>query len=274
MYQSNLHKLLIQTLDDITWTKSTKDEDNFRHVICSALYKFISPNCVEIPSTRSGRGDINIFGRKIELKYASRQKQVGIVSIIADCDRLLRQEVEFCIVSISLETDAEDSYVDTCIPLPVMNPATVTPDFGNTGAAPNIYRKVSLFLAATYPHFINITAPGAVGRPTYRYLSFEDVSAISRSSFLQTFQGLIHVDVIGSREDGLITFLYKRADQVQADPLAASPIQDIKIPSAPNPVIIGQYQLVDAVSRTQKTGATKPLGKKIVETGVPCFRIY
>lgn len=75
MYNSRMHQVLVESIKNTIWVKSTKNEDNFRQVLCSSLYTHISPSNLSIPSTRSGGGDIEIFGRKIEIKYANAEKK-------------------------------------------------------------------------------------------------------------------------------------------------------------------------------------------------------
>jgi hypothetical protein len=98
MYQSNLHKILRGALESTKWTRSTKDEDNYRQVLCASLYEKISPNNVEIPSTRSAHGDIKIFGRRIEIKYANNEKVEELVKLLEDFDLLLESKIEFSLV--------------------------------------------------------------------------------------------------------------------------------------------------------------------------------
>ena len=125
MYRSELHSILVNTLERAKWTRSTRDEDNFRQVICLHLYERISPNNTEIPSTRSGAGDIRIFGRKIELKYVSHEKRDKLDTILADLDLLIESKVEFCIVAIRFAVDHRDGDLVRAVDLPLLK---------NTGA--------------------------------------------------------------------------------------------------------------------------------------------
>jgi hypothetical protein len=107
-------------------------------------------------------------------------------------------------------------------------------------------------------------------KPT-AYLSFEISSAVDRSSFLETPGGLIHTDVIGSKEDGLISFLFKRADNIELKPLSTT-YTPIDIPYNTKGIRISEYYLSDAVCYTAKD--TKKLRARTIETNVPCFRIF
>ena len=273
MYQSNLHAILVQSLVGTVWTRSTKDEDNFRQVICSSLYSHISPNNVEIPSTRSGHGDIKVFNRKIEIKYASNEKTEDLAGVIEDFELLLESKIEFVIVAIKLDTSAVDNFLHRCIHMPMLSAQNARADFGNKVLRGQNYKQISIFLPATYPH-----APQAMtlrtgrGKNSTAYLSIERTFSISRSSFLDTGNGLIHVDVIGSKEDGLICFLYKRADGIELVDTQV-PHTEIQIPYNPNPLVIGTSRIVNAEAKSMKRNGQQIAYSRIVETSVPCIDI-
>jgi hypothetical protein len=274
LYKSHLHEILIKTLEGTRWTRSTKDEDNFRQVVCSSLYTHISPNNVEIPSTRSGHGDIKIFNRRIELKYASNEKPEQLEAVIEDFELLLESKIEFSIVAIKLDSSAVDNYLHRCIHMPMLAAMGAQPGFGNRAIAGHTYKQISIFLAATYPH-----APKAMklkegrGKNSTAYLSFESTCAITRFSFLDTPKGLLHVDVIGSKEDGLMCFLFKRADGVQLVDVEANTKNDICIPYAPNPIKIAESRIVNVEAKSQKGGLTQATRCVTVESSVPCFNL-
>jgi hypothetical protein len=276
MYHSHLHQILVDTLKGTIWTRSTKDEDNFRQVVCSSLYSYVSPNNVEIPSTRSGNGDIKIFGRKIELKYASSDKREGLGSFLEDFDLLLNSRIEFCIMAIKLDASKDDKYVHRCVHLPMLPQSGALGTFGNRSIAGSTYKSISVFLSATYPHAsTKMKVRVGKGKNATAFLSFEAVTAIARSSFLETHMGVIHVDVIGSREDGLMCFLYKRADNVKLIDVPGGITGQFEIPNNPSPIVIGTTRMVNAVADSQKTvGAGRDAAySNVQETNVLAIKI-
>lgn len=274
MYQSELHIVLRKTLEKTRWTRSTKDEDNFRQVVCSSLYEFISPNNVEIPSTRSGHGDIKIFGRKIELKYASNEKVETLDAVLEDFDLVLDDKVEFSIVAIRLDPSAADNHLHRAVKIPMLAKTGALAIFGDHGVAPNTYKGISIFLSATFPHAPKaITMKSGKGKNATSYLSFENSSAIARSSFMETTRGIIHVDVIGCKEDGLIIFLYKKAHNVRLEDVDPGAVANIEIPYAPLPLKIASIRLVNASCVQQKFVGNPALELSSVESNVYCFKI-
>jgi hypothetical protein len=274
MYQTELHRILVSVLKGTLWTRSTKDEDNFRQVVCASIYKHISENNVEIPSTRSGHGDIKIFNRKIELKYASTEKQEDLDSITEDFELLLESRIEFSIVAAKIDTPIIENHLHRCIHFPKLKQEGEAADFGRRTHDGAQYRNISIFLAATYPHAPTIiTETPGKGNKSSSYLSFESSHSLSKSSFLTTHKGLIHVDVVGSREDGLICFLFKRANNIELVRTAPAhgPIQ-IEIPYAP-PIRIATCTHVDVWSRSKKRQERSYVNNVLLESQVPNFDI-
>lgn len=267
MYRSELHSILIRALEEAKWTRSTRDEDNFRQVICSHLYESISPNNTEIPSTRSGAGDIKIFGRKIELKYVNAEKRDKLDTILADLDRLIDSKVEFCIVAIRFTSDHKDSHLVRAVDLPLLASNGATAPIANH--PPHNYYGPGIFLPACHVHSIDrisVTVDGET-KKTNSYISVEHVHNIERSSFIAIGAHRLHVDVIGSKEDGLLTFLYKRADAVDFDVLQAP--QDIFVLYAPNPLPLASIERVKVSTKPQL------LGRRVIvlEEDVALFKI-
>ncbi len=267
MYRSELHDILIQALAEAKWTRSTRDEDNFRQVICSHLYKKISPNNTEIPSTRSGAGDIRIFGRKIELKYVNAEKRDKLDIILADLDQLIDKKVEFCIVAVRFTSDHKDSHLVRAVDLPLLASTNATLPIADH--PPHNYYGPGIFLPACYVHAIDrisITSDG-VSKRTNSYISVEHVHNIERSCFVATGNHTLHVDVIGSKEDGLLTLLYKRADELEMEVIKAP--HDICAPYLPNPMRVASVERVNAYSKPQLMGRKRVL----IEADVALFRI-
>lgn len=274
LYSSRLHAILKECIGDVTWTRSTRDEDNFRQVLCSALYKHIAPDNIQIPSTRSGGGDLVVFGRKLELKYASNEKPEHLTrSVIRDFERLMEDKIEFSLLSVRLDPGPEDEFLHNVLHMPMLSNKSPKPGFGIRLIDSHPYMCISIFLSATYPHEVRpITPRDKQGKNSTAYLSLEKAAAISRSSFLRTPRGLVHVDVIGSKEDGLLSFLFKRADcATLAEKI--TPPRNILIPGR-NPIKISQLSLVDAFVYTQKEPLKEVLAPDPIEEGVPCFDLF
>lgn len=272
MYRSEMHDILLRALDEVKWIRSTKDEDNFRQVLCAAIYRHISPNNVEIPSTRSAKGDIGIFNRKIELKYASNEKEENLDDIIEDLDDLLDGKIEFAIVAARLDTSKSDHYVHSTINLPRLGTNAPNAAALDHTASGRTYKRVSVFLAATYPHAITtIAIRKGKGNNSTAYMSFESASSLCRSSFLDVSGTLLHVDVVGSKEDGLVAFLFKRAENVRLDDGGQPPVP-IEIPHAGGAIQIATAVRVTSYSVVKKFAAA-PLNEIAVEDSVLCFTI-
>ena len=118
-------------------------------MICAHLYADISPNNTEIPSTRSGSGDIRIFGRKIELKYVNPEKRDKLDTILADIDLLLDSKVEFCIVALRFDSEYKDAHLVRTVDLPLLaNKRATVPIAQHT---PYNYYGPGVFLPACFP---------------------------------------------------------------------------------------------------------------------------
>ncbi|MCF9021558.1 hypothetical protein GIV21_25920 [Pseudomonas syringae] len=267
MYRSELHSILVQTLEQAKWTRSTREEDNFRQVICSHLYEYISPNNTEIPSTRSGAGDIRVFGRKIELKYVNAEKRDKLDTILADIDYLLESKVEFCIVAIRFAADHKDNHLVRALDLPLVSSNSATAPIANH--PPHNYYGPGIFLPACHVHEIDrisITESGK-SKKTNSYISVEHVHNIERSCFIKIGVTILHVDVIGSKEDGLLTFLYKRADRIETTTL--TPPKNIYIPYSPNALKLASVERVRISTKPQLIGRKTVL----LEDDVPLFSL-
>lgn len=279
MYKSGLHSVLVKALEATAWTFSTKDEDNFRQVLCLALNEDIAAGNVQIPSTRSGEGDIQVFGRKIELKYAHHSKPVSINSFAEDFDLLLKGEIDFAILAVALDRTPDDAFVHQCVRMPKLKKNGATADFYKGSSYTQLYRQISLVLPAAYPHKLTDVAEkdGKGNRETV-YLSFEQCTAIARSSFLEIGRSAtgtdyqhIHVDVIGSVEDGSLHFLYKRAQAIELVDVANSG-RTVEIPYDPTAIPIAEVRYVN-VHAKHRTSSTPGGPGVIVEGPVPVFRI-
>ncbi|GKW10956.1 MULTISPECIES: hypothetical protein [Pectobacterium] len=267
MYRSELHSILVQTLEKAKWTRSTRDEDNFRQVICSHLYEYISPNNTEIPSTRSGSGDIRVFGRKIELKYINADKRDKLDTILADLDCLIDSKIEFCIIAIRFTVEHKDNHLVRAVDLPLVSSTNAAVPIANH--YPHNYYGPGIFLPACYIHEIRRIpiAEGGKSKKTNSYISVEHVHNIERSCFIQIGKNILHVDIIGSKEDGLLTFLYKRADKITITTLQDS--KDIFIPYTPFPLKLASVERVNISTNSSLIGRKTSL----IEENVSLFKI-
>ena len=259
MYRSELHAHIAEALEAAKWTRSTKDEDNFRQVLCANLYKRISPNNVEIPSTRSGHGDIRIFGRRIELKYANGEKGDSLETVLQDFDLLLQDKIEFCLVVLRLDVAAGDDYLHSVIKVPALAKGKAAPNFARHDFDGNKkYCGPALFLGAVYPHQVGAINPRTgKGKNATAYLSFEQAHALERSYFLEAVGRLIHCDVLGSREDGFLAFLFKIADGLHLSDVLNTASR-IVIPHAAGDVDLADCRRVNAHRFSQKFPAGSP----------------
>lgn len=270
MYRSQLHDILIASLNGVIWTRSTRDEDNFRQVVCSSIYQHIAPSSVEIPSTRSSKGDIIIFGRRIELKYASAEKCEGLGEFLQDFELLLEGKIEFSIMAVRIARG--DRHLHSCVNLPMLAKTGAAADFGVRNFGNSTYKSTGIFLSATFPHPpVPIEVRQGRGKNSTSYLSFENATAIARSSFLEVAGLAVHVDVVGSQEDGLICFLFKRAENMVFEAAGGSAWTSIDIPYAPSPISIAKVRNVDALSRARKTGGGAPVSQRVIEPNVLAF---
>ena len=247
MYRTELHTILVRALDRAKWTRSTRDEDNFRQVICSHLYDEISPNNTEIPSTRSGAGDIRIFGRKIELKYVNPEKRDKLETILDDLDLLIESKVEFCIVALRFDSEPKDAHLVRTVEIPLLKTSGAVVPIAHR--ASHNYYGPGIFLPACSTHDlkrISVTE-GGKSKKTSSYLSLEQAHNYERSCFLRIGDIHLHVDVIGSQQDGLLTFLYKRADDISFDIKIAA--QDVTIPYFPAALKIGSIERGDVFTK-------------------------
>jgi hypothetical protein len=214
------------------------------------LYGDITPNNTEIPSTKSGAGDIRIFGRRIELKYSNPEKRDTHDAILEDIELLLESKVEFCIVALRFDYDHKDGDLVRAVDLPLLRATrAVAPIAIRKHSSANYYGP-GIFLPACFVHEIKRITRDK--KKTNSYLSVEQVHNLERSCFLQIGPHLLHVDVIGSREDGLLTFLYKRADQVRFEVKVAA--QDVTVPYSPAPIRIASIERGDVFASPQLPG--------------------
>jgi len=276
MYQSDLHHILCEALESTKWTRSTKDEDNYRQVLCASLYERISPNNVEIPSTRSAHGDIKIFGRRIEIKYANSEKVEALDKVLEDFDLLLEAKIEFALVALRLDVAQTDSYLHNCIRVPMLKANGGDGDFAAHGFNGSSYTGVGIFLPGTFPHAPKpLTLRVGSGKNSTTYLTFEASSSIDRSAVLEIGNNLIHVDVIGSREDGFIAFLFKRMDGFELVDHQMSQ-RLIQIPYTPTPIILARCRTADVRTKNLKYAAVEGGGMPVrpnIETGITVYSI-
>ena len=239
----------------------------------------MSPSEVEIPSTRSGKGDILIFDHRIELKYANIEKPEKLDSILGDVELLLQSKISFFILGVRSDRESYSKHIHRYINLPKVRKKDAELGVGVQNLDGKSYNSLGLFLPAAFTHELqDITErdpddPGGQGNRSSSYMSFEAAHSISRSCFIDTAFGLLHVDVIGSYEDGMICMLFKRADSIDIVQRAIRNSYDIVIPYEPTPFHIAVLELVDAKARSKKGSASVRALDELVESGIPLIRI-
>lgn len=276
MYQTHLHRILRESLESTKWIRSTKDEDNYRQVLCASLYERISPNNVEIPSTRSAHGDIKIFGRRIEIKYANSEKVETLEKLLEDFDLLLEGKIEFAIVALRLDVAHADDYLHNSIRLPMLRASGGSTSFASHNFGTSTYAGPGIFLPACWPHAPKpLTLRVGSGKNSTAYLTFEKASGVDRSSILEVCGAAIHCDVVGSREDGFLAFLYKRMDGFELIDLPGTQ-RVVQIPYQPSPIPLAQCRNVNVRPVEKKFSSTQggvSLDREAVESGVTAYAI-
>jgi len=276
MYRSNLHHVLCEALESTKWTRSTKDEDNYRQVLCASLYEKISPNNVEIPSTRSAHGDIRIFGRRIEIKYANNEKIEELPKVLEDFDLLLESKIEFSLVALRLDVTHADEFVHNSIRMPMLRATGGDPTFANHASGNFSYNGPGIFLPAAYPHAPkSMTLRVGRGKNSTAYLTFERSSAIDRSAIIEVQGSPIHCDVIGSREDGFLAYLFKRMDGFELSEHQGTG-RLIQIDYQPAPIVLAQCRTVDVhpIERKYIAAPGANLARRpVIESGVTVYAI-
>ncbi|WP_157511008.1 hypothetical protein [Frateuria sp. Soil773] len=182
---------------------------------------------------------------------------------MADIDLLLESKVEFCIVALRFDSEHKDTHLVRTVDIPLLSANGAAAPIAQH--APHNYYGPGIFLPACYPHAISrvsITESGK-SKKTNSYLSVEQAHNLERSCFLRVGANNLHVDVIGSREDGLLILLYKRADDVTFDTKVG--LQSIEVPYAPAPLQLATLERVDV--KTKPGLAGRKVG--ILEQDVP-----
>lgn len=254
MYGSDLHDILTKALESVKWIRSTADEDDFRQVLCSTLYNDINPSNVEIPSTRSGEGDIKIFGRKIEIKFATAEKTVGLDGILDDFKDLISDKVHFCVVACRLRTDSKAKFIHTVFPSPMLAKDADSADTLRKLDVGGVkYAGSSIFLPASYFHKVRVIDQklGKGKNPT-GYQSFETAPAIEKSSFLQIGTHVVHVNVVGTPEDGFLAYLFKNCVDVHFEDIEGEIESTLEVETEKGKFPVARMRYVRAVSKSRK----------------------
>lgn len=189
-----------------------------------------------------------------------------------DFEDLLSHKVDFCLLSINTTPSKSGNYFNTFISIPSIS-----------WKLPNIndlYRKLDnayysicgVFLPATYTHKIkSINTRVGKGKNITSYLSFEMNTSLIRSSFIKFEDTIIHVDVIGSKEDGSICYLYKRADGLRIK--NEREFSYIYVPHREQSIILAKCSLADIYPVSTKPVLKKQLEEKETQHDVIIFHI-
>ena len=254
MYKSHLHDILTTALHNAKWIRSTADEDDFRQVLCSTLYEDINPSNVEIPSTRSGGGDIKIFGRKIEIKFATREKKVKLTHILADFDDLLSNKVHFCIVACRLGTDPGESFIHAVFPSPMLaKDANSADPLRGLKVGEGNYVASSIFVSASHFQKVEvIDGKTGKGKNATGYQSFESAPAIEKSAFLLIGTHVVHVDVVGTPEDGFLAYLFKNCVDIHFEDLPGENESTLEVETDKGRFPVATMRYVKAIAKSKK----------------------
>lgn len=169
-----------------------------------------------------------------------------------------------------------DEFVHNCIRMPMLRAAGGDPTFANHACGNISYSGPGIFLPATYPHAPRpVTLRVGRGKNSTAYLTFERSSAIERSTIIEVQSSLIHCDVIGSREDGFLAYLFKRMDGFEL--IAHQGTERIvQIDYQPNPIVLARCRTADVHPIENKYIAapgTNLARRQAVESGVTVYAI-
>ena len=279
MYKSRIQSNLIEALEEILAIRFEKGEDNFRQILGNKM------DNIYIPSTHSGEGDINIYDRKIEIKfccttgeYKETSEKISINEIEKDFESLLKRETRFFVITFRIGTNLSDRHPENFIRFKDMKRAdSVNFKFNDTrnGVQYN-YKLGSIFLSATRWHDSESIRDDKshTAKTAKCYFDFESINSIERSSLLEVHQDIfIHTTVIGSIEDGVLCFLFCHADDIDVKK-RGSP-EEIKIKNKVSKgssidVNLGYEQVADIYSKSCR----KSHKSKLLEEDVPVYQIY
>lgn len=217
MFKTKLEDIIIQCLNNLLFSKEFISEDDFRDQLSTELKKIVSEANISIPSTRSSKGDIEILGRKCEIKYLKQtQKQkTKIQDIIDDLESLRSNECDFVIVAFHMDNYSRnfDFYLNDIISFPAIkdlskNKGTI---FNNKIIS---YKAYSVFFAGAYLTDFIDSNDRANKAP--KYLKFENNLNIRRTVLLEINKNeYLCSNVIGSCEDGMICYLYSNTKNLK-----------------------------------------------------------
>lgn len=279
MYKSRIQSNLIEALENLLTTRLRKGEDNFRQILGNGM------DNIYIPSTYSGEGDIDIYGRKIEIKfchtlkrYKKKNEKISINEIEKDFNSLLNREAQFFLITFCIGANLSDRHPENFISFKDVKSAdSVNFKFNDTknGVQYN-YKLGSIFLSATRWHDSESIRDdkSRTSKTAKCYFDFESINSIERSSFLEVHQDIfIHTTVIGSIEDGVLCFLFCHADDIDVKKLGSP--EEIKIKNKVSKglfidVNLGYEQLADIYSKSCR----KSHEPTLLEERVPVYKIY
>ena len=222
MFNTYLHSIIKKSLENFIFINEKSNEDDFRSSFIIELNKHLPNVDMITPSTRSADGDIKILNKKIELKFKNftSKNLVPMGEVIEDFDSVIQGETDFFIIAFQFKYKEPHStnfhkYI---------NFHELKNTYSGNGTKYTYrkekksigYKAYSIFLGGCFieePSLVKLDSSKKNG--VNSYVSFEHMSNIRKEYFLAVRDDVyIHTNVIGSPEDGIIYFLYSRAEGI------------------------------------------------------------
>lgn len=165
------------------------------------------------------------------------------------------------------DSEHKDTHLVRTVELPLLKGRGAVAPIANR--TPHNYYGPGILLPACYlqkPKRISLTEAGK-SKKTNSYILLEQAQNYERSCFLRIGGHDLHVDVIGSRQDGLLTFLYKRADDMTLEVCTA--VRAIVVPYEPSAIKIGDIERGNVLTKPSLPGRKV----RIFEEDVPRISI-
>lgn len=217
MFGTKLEELLIKALNNLLFSKEFISEDDFRDQLSTELKRIISNAYVSIPSTRSARGDIDVLGKKCEIKYLRQdQKQkTKVKDIIDDLESLREKKCDFVIIAFHMNKKTyENFFLNDIISFPSIKIFSEN-EVMQLGEELHIeYKAYSIFFGGAY--LTDFVESNDKAKKAPKYLKFENCFNIRRKVFIEVKDGeYLCSSIIGSCEDGFIFYLYSNAKNIK-----------------------------------------------------------
>ena len=222
MFNTYLHSIIKKSLKNFIFINEKSNEDDFRSSFIIELKKHLPNVDIITPSTRSADGDIKILNKKIEIKFKNftSNNLVPMGEVIEDFDSVVHGKTDFFMIAFQFKYEESNStnfhkYI---------NFHELKNTYSGNGTKYTYrsqkksigYKAYSIFLGGCFiekPRLVKLDSSKKNGINSY--VSFEHMSNIRKEYFLEVSDDMyIHANVIGSPEDGIIYFLYSRAEGI------------------------------------------------------------